>query len=91
MSNSFVPFVPPSSGADTPGAKPVFRMKVLPSATPPGLSQGSIVPAAPEAQHSNHPNATGEPKITVERNGDQVSRIIVECPCGHVIELVCSQ
>jgi hypothetical protein len=88
MSNSFVPFVPPTSGADTPGGKPVFRMKVLPSATPAGQSQGTIVPVTPETPH---PKTAGEPKITVERNGDQVSRIIVECPCGHVIELVCTQ
>lgn len=91
MSNSFVPFVPPTSGAETPGGKPVFRMKVLPNATPAAHSHGTIVPSAPGTPEAPHPKTTGEPKITVERAGDQVSRIIVECPCGHVIELVCTQ
>jgi hypothetical protein len=25
--------------------------------------------------------------VTVERDGQRITRIVVQCPCGHVIEL----
>ena len=33
--------------------------------------------------------AQSEPQITLERQGDRVTRIKVQCPCGNVIELAC--
>ncbi len=35
-------------------------------------------------------NPCGEPVVTLERNGDVVSRIRVQCGCGRVIELDCA-
>jgi hypothetical protein len=33
--------------------------------------------------------ACGQPKLTLQRQGDAVSVIRVECGCGQVIELKC--
>jgi hypothetical protein len=35
------------------------------------------------------PTAHGEPTMTLEREGNRVARIKIQCPCGHVVELVC--
>jgi hypothetical protein len=32
---------------------------------------------------------TGEPKVNLIREGDRITRITVECPCGHTVELSC--
>ena len=39
----------------------------------------AAAPSAPEA----------EPKVTLEKDGDQVTQIKVQCGCGHIIELNC--
>jgi hypothetical protein len=46
------------------------------------LSDG-LLPAAPPAA------LRGEPKVSLERDGDRVTRITVQCPCGHSVELTC--
>ena len=35
------------------------------------------------------PAVAGEPKVTVERDGDRVTRIRIQCGCGHTTELAC--
>jgi hypothetical protein len=32
----------------------------------------------------------GEPKITLERDGERVTRITIQCACGRTIELACA-
>ncbi len=49
--------------------------------------------AAAPVVHAHGPSAApgsaGQPQVTVERQGDRISRIIVTCSCGEVIELDC--
>lgn len=47
--------------------------------------------AAPTPTHGPSASAgsAGQPQVTVERQGDRISRIIVTCSCGEVIELDC--
>ena len=33
---------------------------------------------------------TGEPRVSLQREGERVTGIRVECACGQVIELACS-
>ena len=41
-------------------------------------------------QHGAGGSAAGQPTLTVQREGDKITGIRVECACGQVIELACS-
>ena len=38
---------------------------------------------------SNDPSQEAPPSIIIEKENDQISKIIVKCPCGRHAELVC--
>ena len=82
MNKGFVPFVVPATEgpATEPGApaKVVTDAKSAMAFRP--VTEGSIPPAPP---------AGGEPRVTLEREGDRVTRIKIQCCCGHSIELAC--
>jgi hypothetical protein len=54
---------------------------------------GATIAFRPLGQATAHPptltTAHGEPTMTLEREGDRVTRIKVQCPCGNVIVLDC--
>ena len=89
MSDTFVPMGPAIlSGADD-GFTPL-PFKPAPSAagrTAPGAN-GPGLTAAPAAQPSPAQNCP-PPKVTLQRQGDVVSAIRIQCSCGQVIELSC--
>ncbi len=66
-------------------------------ASPPGRANAGKAAAQPQggapfrplAALSSSPCAAPEPTLTLERDGDRVTRITIQCPCGHVIELAC--
>ncbi len=73
---NFIPSVP------TPGATPA--PPPTPGATPsPPATNGTG--ATPRELHRAH----GKPVVTVERDGDRVTSIRVQCGCGDTIELDC--
>jgi hypothetical protein len=94
---NFVPFDPPPAAAPPPDAGP--RLKVVPrpeghphfSPLPePGSGAGAGVhPTSPLAAHPPRTPAAA-PAITLERDGDRVTAIRIECSCGQVIEVSCS-
>jgi hypothetical protein len=47
-----------------------------------GLSRASAHPLTV-------PNAHANPTVTFERDGDRVTLIRIQCPCGNVFELAC--
>lgn len=90
MSAAFVPLMPgaPTSG---PIATPTTRLKPI-SATPtpfqpiiPAKQKPEPTSAAPTPAHVPH----GPPKVTLERQGDSITHIRIECSCGQVTELKC--
>lgn len=91
MTDAFAPLALPASSRPAEGA--AFRLKVIPqaSATPafkplqpvPSPAAGSSNPANHEA-HSSSP-----PKVTLQREGDRVTHIRLECGCGELFELAC--
>ena len=85
--DSFVPFDPvPGSGARTPGA--FGGLKVVPMAEAgPGFT-----PLATSAFAHTHAASmgTGKPVVTLQREGERVTGIRIECVCGQIIELACS-
>jgi hypothetical protein len=86
MEGQFIPFIP----------KNVSR--VMPPVTPPNLSvpTSSTNPSGfrsvtqnPQAAGAPACASAGEPAITLQREGDRVTHIRIQCACGQVIELAC--
>ena len=42
------------------------------------------------AGDANHRAAICEPRVTVQRDGDRVAGIRIQCSCGQVIDLACA-
>lgn len=88
MSDSFVPLF--AKGANANDAMMEFsRLKVrttpLVSAAPvPSVVGSPVVPSATPT-HQNH----GAPKVTLQKEGEKVTGIKIECVCGQVILLDC--
>ena len=90
MSASFVPLVPGALPTNAPSMSPM-RLKpvslnppVFEPMTPAKLKQEAPASSAP-APHVQH----GPPKVTLEKQGETITHIRVECGCGQVIELKC--
>ena len=85
---SFVPFEPRSEPA--PAAEPGPRLKVVPN--PEGKPDFAPLQASPTLNlHEAHASAAGAgPFVTLQKEGDRVTGIRIECSCGQVIELACS-
>jgi hypothetical protein len=88
MTAAFVPLVPGSlRTAESFGAS---RLKPIS-----GAAASTFQPGAPATLKTEKPSAAathtdhGEPKITLERQGDTITHIRVQCACGQVIELKC--
>jgi hypothetical protein len=84
MSSSFKPLLTAVPAEANKRATFTARVVRQPAASP-------FQAAAPA--HAHGPSAAAgsgeQPKVTVERQGDRISRIIVTCSCGEVIELDC--
>jgi len=85
MSDSFVPLVavPISNGNSA-----LLPSKVLPQ----GQTEAKAVfePLATGGRAEQPAKACGRPSVTLQRQGEVVSGIRIECSCGQVIELVCA-
>jgi hypothetical protein len=87
MSDTFVPMRPvavASANDFTPlPAKPApsANGRTVPAAQAP-VTPALAAPPAPA-------RTCAPPKVTLQRQGDLVSSIRIQCPCGQVIELNC--
>jgi hypothetical protein len=82
-----VPGAPMTSGPTMP-----TRLKPIPATpetfepvTPATLKADANTAAPVPAPHAQH----GPPKVTLEKHGELVTHIRVECGCGQVTELKC--
>jgi hypothetical protein len=87
------PFVPlgGSAATPTPAAFQALRVTGVSSAEAaqpvgPAVSQE----AGPVLMEPAAASPGAEPKITVHRDGERVTRISIECSCGQIIELACA-
>ena len=78
------PFVPLSKNAMPGQSRPSLRVSVVSDA-------GNIRPFQPLGQAGGKAGACGtcEPRVTLQRDGERVSAILIQCGCGQVIELAC--
>jgi hypothetical protein len=95
MTAEFIPLVTGASVATAPLAS--VRLKPI-SAEPKTFQPASSanLPTAPKANPESAASAApaphiahGPPKVTVERQGETITHIRVECSCGQVTELKC--
>ncbi len=80
MSTPFIPLTLAGKSGTQANAPTFQRLAVLPQAQPAPPSVGTT----PCAQHP----ATA-PVVTLRRDGDHVTHIRIQCPCGQLIELEC--
>lgn len=81
MSDSFVPLV---TSAQNPATANSFQLKVVPS-----VGAKPVFEALPPAAPAPAPPC-GQPTVTLQRTGDTISGIRIQCTCGQVIELQCA-
>ncbi len=83
MNSSFKPLLTP--GPVDAGQRATFTARVVKQTT------GTPFQAAAAALNPSVAPACsgGTPQVSLERQGDRISRIIVTCSCGEVIELDC--
>ena len=85
--DGFVPFDPlPSAGAKAPATPGTLKVVPKSEAAPAFSPLSANVPS--HAQHGS--NASGKPVVTLQREGERITGIRIECGCGQVIELACS-
>jgi len=78
---TFVPLMPPAS-ARRPAAFAALNLSGLPQ---PAADSSKPVPATTAAL----PAPCSKPTVTLQRNGDLVTGIRVQCACGQVVDLSC--
>ena len=89
MSSLFVPLLAPKSKS------PAALASIEAGATG-SIAPLSPAPAEPPTAASNHSCGTpvsalsAVPSISLEREGDHVAQIRIQCACGQVIELECA-
>jgi len=84
------PFVPLTAAATRPGETTEYRVNLV---SQPGPTQ-SFKPLAAEASAASHDTAIHakkncDPRVSIQREGDQVTGIRIHCGCGQVIDLAC--
>jgi len=84
--DSFVPFDPAQGSGGTrsgtpPGLKVVPKAEAGPAFAPLPTSASAHIHAAA---------GPGKPVVTLQREGERVTGIRIECVCGQIIELACS-
>jgi len=95
---AFIPFEP--MGQDKTGPDDGPRLNVVPKTesepsdspalfTPLQKSPGSAEATVDGPPHSHAPTVSLTPTVSLQRDGDRVTHIRVECSCGQVIELAC--
>jgi len=85
MPDSFVPLV---AAPVSNGEAALFQLTVLPQGQAETKSVFEPLPASLRAEPPA--KACGRPSVTLQRQGELVSGIRIECGCGQVIELACA-
>jgi len=83
MTDPFVPFV---TAPISQGDMARFQLKVLPQHE----AKAVFEPLANGGQPAQPAKTCGQPSVTLQRQGEVVSAIRIECGCGQVIELACA-
>ncbi|MGZ8898961.1 MAG: hypothetical protein ACXW3Z_02610 [Limisphaerales bacterium] len=80
MAAEFTPIFPALKGKVTAGTEFLHRSSFAPLATPPG---------APAQPSSSAPPPHRAVQIELQRDGERISQLRVQCRCGEWIEIEC--
>lgn len=83
--DAFVPLTPaapPAGGASS-------RATLLPRSAAPCVAPAGLPAAHPEPSVSAARPCSASPRVSLQRQGDLVTGIRIECVCGHIIDLAC--
>jgi hypothetical protein len=86
-SDPFVPFDPIQLSTPKPSETPAHLKVVSRAEVDAGFNPLSM-DGAPSLQATH--GGAGKPGVVLQREGDRVTGIRIECTCGQVIELACS-
>ena len=77
------PFVPLSKAAISGRSRSDFQVTIV--------NQAEKLQSFQPLGHAGKAGSSGqcEPRVTLQRDGDHVSAIRIQCSCGQVIELAC--
>ena len=82
-------FVPLTAAAALPGRRD-FAVTVIPGEEKkPEKNFQSLETPRPAATTANPENKTCEPRVSVQRDGDRVTHLRIQCTCGQVMDLAC--
>ena len=84
MSSNFVPFPSAASTGSGRPEQPAFAPVIPTTPQGPGVAQAIPHPATTSNKAKGH-----APIVDVEREGDRITRIRIQCSCGELIELDC--
>jgi hypothetical protein len=79
------PFVPLSAGPSRPGNPEAHFVQIV---SQPGPMQ-SFKPLTSDHPSSQPFTKACDPRVSIQRSGDQVTGIRIHCGCGQVIDLAC--
>jgi hypothetical protein len=84
QTSSFVPLVAAMPSAD----KREFQITVIPQTEQPQAFKSlDKTPSAPNERMLSKKNC--EPHLSVQREGDRITSIRIQCNCGQTIDLAC--
>ena len=84
--DNFVPLTSASPAADSRE----FRITVIPQADPAQSFQALEQTTPKEAvAGAAHGGKNCEPSLVLQRDGDRITNIRIQCPCGQIMDLAC--
>ncbi len=83
------PFVPLTAAATRRGDSPEYRVNVVSQAEHTQSFRPLTAEAPSAASHAALGSKNCEPRVSIQREGDQVTGIRIHCGCGQVIDLAC--
>ena len=82
-------FVPLTASPALPGRRD-FSVTVIPGAEkPPEKNFQSLETLRPTAAPVVEDKKTCEPRVSVQRDGNRVTHLRIQCNCGQVMDLAC--
>jgi hypothetical protein len=83
------PFVPLTPNTPVSGERGAFQATVV--SQPEQMQKfHSIEASASTASGGANRSSNCEPRVTLQREGDRVAGIRIQCSCGQVIDLACA-
>ena len=82
---SFVPL----TTAPTPVENREFRVTVIPEPAQARPFKSLEPTTSAPAGSAAHPEKICEPRVSIQRDGDRITSLRIQCTCGQIMDLAC--